>query len=97
MELNNSELKPCPFCGCESVELRDMHIVRPSLVETRINVWVDCPDCPCGFHMNFTNEDKNWREIFVEKWNERPEKKQAVSVKRVRPISEQQHHQEKLF
>jgi len=96
MELYNSELKPCPFCGSESVELKDFHHVRPSLVSTRINVWIDCPDCPCNMHLDFTDKDKNWREISVEKWNTRTETKQSVSVKRVRPVVEH-HHQEKLF
>jgi len=98
MELKKSELKPCPFCGCENVEVKDMHIVRPSLVETRINVWVSCPGCHCGFHMNFTDKDENWREIFVDKWNERPETEStAKKVKRVISVAEHTQHQEKLF
>lgn len=97
MKSDDNELKPCPFCGSEVVKVKDMHLVRPSLIETHINVWVDCPECPCNFHMEFTNKDKNWRETFIAKWNDRPASKTTSATKPVRTAAAHTQHQEKLF
>jgi hypothetical protein len=97
-QLNKSqELKPCPFCGSESVELKDIHHVRPCLVTTRINVWIDCHDCPCNMHLDFTDKDKNWREISVEKWNTRDLNVVPAVAKTVKATASTSHLQTRLF
>lgn len=68
-----SKLKPCPFCGAVDIQLKDMPIALTPFHKDNFkrNVWIDCADCPCSFHMQFEGTVKDWCEIFTAKWNER--------------------------
>lgn len=62
-----SNLKPCPFCGSENVELRD---------GIMFNGAVHCNNCTADvifYAVNLVVEEtkKTWQEVMTENWNRR--------------------------
>jgi Lar family restriction alleviation protein len=61
-----TQLKPCPFCGSEDLEITE-----------RGTLWVDCNICGATVSFSFVvggeleNEGKLVREKFTELWNRR--------------------------
>lgn len=62
MNQQASELKPCPFCGCVSVELKNNHPKHYDMIV----YYVECRDCqafgPCS--SNFRIAEKAWNNRY---------------------------------
>lgn len=55
-----SELKPCPFCGGEEINIRAVSFANGS-----VQMWIECASCPA--HTERTNDF----DIAIEAWNTR--------------------------
>ena len=59
-----SDLKPCPFCGCEAVEGK----VKVNGKELERDGWLGCREC--RVFMNYMNGERG-RKMAAEAWNRR--------------------------
>lgn len=58
-----SELKPCPLCGGEEINIRAVSFANGS-----VQMWIECASCPA--HTERTND----LDTAIEAWNTRAER-----------------------
>lgn len=71
-ELSEQEIKPCPFCGCDNIELKQ---------HCRNGWHIKCKRCLIGLKQKTLRYSMDWlRQKMIEGWNERT----AVTTERIK-------------
>lgn len=59
----SQELKPCPFCGCDKIEVKQYR---------RDGLEIGCPKCIIKYQQRTIYKSLTWLEsVMREKWNSR--------------------------